>query len=407
MFSHLYLFKNKTFSLFFTGNAISLIGWGFNFIAVGWIVLERTGSAIALGKINAIAILPGLMIATFAGAIIDRMNRKHLLVCLDLFRFFTVLIIPILMWTGNFQIWHLYIMAFFVGLGSSIFWPTAAAFTQEIVGDKDYLSANALLSASYQSGSLLGSALGGFVIHWYGVETALFLDAFTYLISATLIGFATHKSNVKRPDHETVIETFKAGFSYIKKEKLLFGYSISTVFADVAIWGNFTVLTIAFSVNVLNAGAKGFGLMDGAYGVGALLSSFLAMMMAKKFGSKSLLIVAYLVAGLCSLILPMFPMLYVSMILFMIMGIHNNSARILSRTVMMENVPNAVMGRFQTVVGVITRSLIIGSTLIIGWLVETQSVKMGLQSTALWFWISLIGVLITYKLRPDLFRKKH
>ncbi len=405
MFSHFRLFKNKTFALFFAGNAISLIGWGFNFIAVGWIVIDLTGSEIALGQLNALATLPGLVIAIYAGTIIDRMNRKHLLVTLDIIRMLAVIAIPILMWTQHFALWNIYTMAFIIGLGSSMFWPTASAFTQEIVGEKDYLAANSLLSASYQSGSLLGSALGGFIIHWFGADIALFLDACTYLISSTLIGLATHTTSVEISEHEKIRDTFRGGFSYIRRHKLLFGFSSSTVFADVAIWGNFTVLTIAFSVNVLDAGARGFGLLDGAYGIGALLSSFLAILFARKFRNHLLLMVAYGIAALCCLALPYIPILAVSMILFLIIGVHNNSARIISRTIIMENVPNKVMGRFQTIVGVLTRFLIIISTLLMGWIVEKYSVSLGLQSTMLWFLISMVGVIVTYSLNPNLFNK--
>ena len=69
-----------------------------------------------------------------------------------------------------------------MGLGNSLFWPTAQAFVQELVDEKDYFSANALLSASYQVGSLLGAGIGGFVVHLYGPIPALYYNAFSYLI---------------------------------------------------------------------------------------------------------------------------------------------------------------------------------------------------------------------------------
>ena len=82
------ILKNRTFLLFFSGNIISLIGFGFNLIAISWLVLDKTGSEIILGKIIASATIPGLVIAIFTGYIIDKMNRKYLLVILDIFRIF-------------------------------------------------------------------------------------------------------------------------------------------------------------------------------------------------------------------------------------------------------------------------------------------------------------------------------
>ncbi|MFQ6605733.1 MAG: MFS transporter [Fidelibacterota bacterium] len=397
------LLKNQAFTFFFIGNAISLIGWGFNFIAVGWIILDRTGSVLALAKINIVATLPGLAIAIYAGSIIDRMNRKHLLVFLDIFRLVSVIAVPILMWLGYFAIWHLYAMAFLIGLGSSMFWPTAAAYTQEIVHSKDYLAANSLLSASYQTGSLLGSALGGFVIHWFGVEIALLTDAVTYFLSALLIGISRHQSTVTIQQQEGTWETFRKGFIFIRQEKVLFAYGVLIVFADVAIWGNFGILTITYSKDVLLAGARGFGLLDGFYGIGALLSTFFALQLAERWARKYLLLVYYFLAGLMCLLLPLYPVLGIGMGLYLVMGLANNSARIQSRTILMEQVPNAVMGRFQMINGVITRILIIFSAMFCGWVVDVLGVIAGIRLTAIWFWISMIGILWIARFRPEIF----
>jgi len=93
------ILRNKTFLLFFLGNIISLIGFGFNLIAFSWLVLEETGSEFALGKIMAAATTPGLILALFAGVIIDKVNRKWLLVILDIFR---VLVLAVFIY--NFKV---------------------------------------------------------------------------------------------------------------------------------------------------------------------------------------------------------------------------------------------------------------------------------------------------------------
>ena len=80
------ILKKPTFLLFFIGNTISLIGFGFNLIGFSWLVLEETGSEILLGQIMAAATLPGLLISLFTGVIIDKMNRKWLLVILNILR---------------------------------------------------------------------------------------------------------------------------------------------------------------------------------------------------------------------------------------------------------------------------------------------------------------------------------
>ena len=112
---------------------MSLIGFGFNLIAISWMVLEKTGSEYALGKIMASATAPGLVLALIAGVIIDRVNRKWLLVYLDLFRMLVVITFLIVMSNHDFSLWMLYPVVIMMGLGNSLFWPTAQAFVQEIV----------------------------------------------------------------------------------------------------------------------------------------------------------------------------------------------------------------------------------------------------------------------------------
>ena len=119
------ILRNKTFLLFFLGNIISLIGFGFNLIAFSWLVLEKTGSEFALGKIMAAATTPGLILALFAGVIIDKVNRKWLLVILDIFRVFVLAVFIYNFKVDGFNLLVLYPVMMLMGLGNSLFWPTA------------------------------------------------------------------------------------------------------------------------------------------------------------------------------------------------------------------------------------------------------------------------------------------
>ncbi|RMF09585.1 MAG: MFS transporter [Candidatus Neomarinimicrobiota bacterium] len=398
------LWRHPVFLRFFAGNTISLIGWGFNFIATGWLVLEETGSKVAVGEIVAVSTLPGLALAFLAGAIIDRMNRKHLLVILDLFRGLSVVAIPLLHLLGAFHLWQLYVMSFLVGTGSAVFWSTAAAFTQELVSERQFMTANSLLSASYQTGALLGSALGGFVVHAWGGHTALALDAASYFISAALIGSARFRPALRQDGHESIPQLLRGGLRFVREKRLVFFYGLTAVLADVAIWGALAVLTLALSTDILRLGARGFGLLDGAYGVGALLSTFFTLRYAHRYSRYRFLAIAYGMAGTMCFLLPDSTRLEFALILYFFMGLPNNSARILVRTILMEHIPNRIMGRAQTILGIVTRLLVIFSTLAAGWITEVWSVATALRATSGLFFASLAGVWITRLLSPSFFQ---
>ena len=388
------ILKNRTFLLLFLGNTISLIGFGFNLVGVSWLVLEVTGSELALGKLMAMATVPGVVLALFAGIIIDKVNRKWLLVVLDLFRMVVVSTFVILLIQDRFSMTALFITVLLMGTGSSLFWPTAQAFVQELVSAKDYFHANALLSASYQAGSILGAGIGGVVVHFYGVPTALAFNALTHLISALLISAAPFKRQVVHHEVESILQSVSKGFIYFKEKVGVLILGLTTILADVAIWGALSVLTITISKEVFFAGSWGYGLMEGFYGVGALISTVAVGYMTRFLGRDRALLLCYVVAGVMCLFVPIAISIYLAAVAYFFMGLHNNAARICVRTIFMEQIPNKIMGRVQTILGVYTRLLVVTSALSAGWIAENLSVNTGMIFTAIHYLIALLGTMI-------------
>ena len=385
---------NRTFLLFFLGNIISLVGFGFNLIAVSWMVLEKTGSEFALGKIMAAATTPGLILALVAGIIIDKVNRKWLLVVLDAFR---VIIISVFIYYFNidgFSLTILYPVMMLMGLSNSLFWPTAQAFVQELVDEKDYFPANALLSASYQVGSLIGAGAGGFIVHIYGPIAALYFNAFAYLISGLLISLAPFSNNNINKNSEGLITALSKGFLFLKDKIGVLFLGLTTILSDIAIWGALSVLTITLSKEVFFKGSWGYGLMDGMYGIGALISTIAVAKMIKIIGRKKSLLFCYFIAGISCFISPFSSSIYIAGIAYFIMGLYNNSARIIVRTLFMEIIPNNIMGRVQTIFGVYTRAMMLTSALLAGWITENMDPYAGMNFASAHYLIALMGILI-------------
>ena len=391
------LLKNYTFMLFFMGNIISLIGFGLNLIAVSWMVLEKTGSEYALGKILAAATMPGLILAVFAGVIIDKVNRKWLLVFLDIFRMFVVIGFLYVLSYNQFQITFLYPVALMMGLGNSLFWPTAQAFVQELVDKEEYFNANKLLSASYQVGSIFGAGVGGFIVHIYNPLIALWINAFTYAISAILISLAPFERENFQTFEKKLFNSILKGFSYLKTRVDILILGVTTILSDVAIWGSMSVLTIAISKEIFQKGSLGYGIMDGLYGIGALTSTIVVGYLVGRLGNAHYLLICYIVASIMCLITPIMPNIYLAGIVYLVIGLHNNAARIIVRTIFMENIPNNIMGRVQTIFGVYTRTMVILSSLYAGWLIEYKSLSIAINFTSFHFIGALAGIVIVLK----------
>lgn len=397
------VWRNQAFRYFFWGNGVSLFGYGIHFIAVAWIVLDRTGSEMAVAKLFTLANLPGLVVALYGGIIIDRVNRKFLLIFLDLFRGVSVLSVPIAMWAGYDHLWIVFVMEFLVGTGHSIFWSSANAFVQEVVSERNFMQANSFVSASYQTGSLAGSAAGGFLIAAFGPMLVLFVDAATYFWSALMIWQVDYTPTPTESKTRSGMQNFKDGLKLIRQKYAVFLYMFMVVLADVAIWGGLTILTVSYSEKTLLAGAQGFGLMDGFYGLGALLATAMVLAWFGRWSRHRVLMVCYGVAAITTFLLPILPVLKIAVVLYFFMGLSNNSARILTRTIFMEKIPNEYMGRANTVTGVYSRFMIIAMLSLVGWAIETGGIGLGFFINGLHFVIALAGVVLVMILRRNFF----
>ncbi len=385
------IIQNRTFFLFFLGNIISLVAFGFNTISISWLVLEQTGSEFQLGKIMAVATVPGLIIALLSGYLIDKLNRKWLLVFLDLFKMSVLILFLVAAYFFELKMYFIYITVFLIGIGNALFWPTGQAFVQEIVNKNDFFNANKLLSASYQIGSIFGAGIGGIIVHYFNPYSALFINIFAYLISSTLISYAPFKHNKNSSNEDLSILSINNGIGYLKKRKDILVLTMTTILSDVAIWGSLSVLTISISTNIFNKGTWGYGVLDGFYGAGALSSAFLVGYLTQKYPRQTILKFFYLGAAFFLFLSSNMPNIFLASVCFLLMGFNNNSARILIRTILMENIPNNIMGRVQTLLGIYTRIMVVTSSLLCGYLIENISIDTAINFTCFHYLLSMIG----------------
>tara|TARA_Y100001980_G_C14524568_1_gene300028 strand:- start:163 stop:1341 length:1179 start_codon:yes stop_codon:yes gene_type:complete len=380
------------------GNIISLLGFGFNLIAVSWLVLEETGSEIALGQIIAAATVPGLIISFFTGYIIDKTNRKWLMVILDVFRIVVITAFLIVLKYDDFNLTYLFLVAFFMGIGNSLFWSTSQAFTQEIVKKDEYFSANKLLSASFQIGSILGAGIGGIIVHVYDPFVALWINVVTYLVSGILISLAPFKYVKREHVSKNLLKSFLRGFTYLRGRKDIATISMTTILSDVAIWGSLSVLTISISIEIFDKGAWGYGLLDGFYGVGALLSVILVGFLSNNYNRSAILKLCYLAGAIALLLSSLMPNILLASVFFFLLGININCGRIITRTIIMENVDNEIMGRVQTLLGIYTRLMVVTSSLVTGYMIENLNIEFAVIFACCHYLVAMIGVFVVQKL---------
>src|SRR6266404_6539125 len=167
----------------FAANVISMLGSGMNSAAVAWTVLQRTHSEMALGTFAVLQTLPAMIMLPFTGVIIDREDRRRLVMMLDAGRAMIILVVALLAYRGRVQVWQLYLMNTLVAAGFWMFWPTITALIQELTPEGEFVKSNTFLLAGIQGGWLIAGAVVGFVYEHIGLGGVLLIDVSTYIVS--------------------------------------------------------------------------------------------------------------------------------------------------------------------------------------------------------------------------------
>jgi len=177
--------QNSAFRNLWYGQVISELGNWVNSIALYALILQLTGSGMAMAAAMMAKLLPMVIISPFAGVVIDCMDRKKVLIASDILRCFTVL--GFLIVDSREDLWIVYTLTLFEVALTGFFEPARSAILPSIVEKNHLVTANALSGSTWSIMLTLGAALGGFVVSFFGIKTAFILDALTYLLSAGFI----------------------------------------------------------------------------------------------------------------------------------------------------------------------------------------------------------------------------
>jgi MFS family permease len=352
------ILQKKGLRFIFAANVISMIGSGMNSAAVAWYILQATHSEIALGTFAVVQTLPAILLLPFTGVIIDREDRRRLVMVLDAARAVVIAAVAVLAFHGKAKVWELYAMNMLVAAGFWMFWPTITALIQEMTPDDEFVHANTFLLAGVQGGWLIAGALVGFVYNKIGLGGVLLLDVSSYVLSF-LCYFAVRKGRhvVPRPAElhadivaaEGAVQKFfrelRDGIQFLRghREIVMLGVSWA-LFLSAMMTG--VVVTPPLS-EYFHAGAVGYGWLNGGWGVGAFLSAFYAPMFIKKFGARRSIAISLGLLAVLMTSAPTMPFLALAVVVYALMGSGRGITGVAMNTSMMERIPQHFMGRVQ------------------------------------------------------------
>src|SRR5215813_843371 len=173
--------RERNFRLLLTGSTISLIGDQFYIVALPWLVLEMTGSAVAMGTMLMAAAIPRAVLMLLGGAVSDRFSPRKILMSTASTRTVLVAAIAVLKWLHVLNIEELYALAFLFGVADAFAFPAMSAFLPSLIKREQLVAGNSALQSAVQLSMIAGPAPAGFLVKVFGAAWAFFLDAISFL----------------------------------------------------------------------------------------------------------------------------------------------------------------------------------------------------------------------------------
>jgi|GEM_PF-696491 len=344
------LWRHKAYRRMLIARSISRFGDCIDVVAFSWLVYRLTGSAILLGAIYTVNILPNMIFGPLIGPLVNRLDKKKLVVIADLVRGSLVVIVASLFYKDLLEAWHLFAFTFLTSTVEVFAQTAKSSLYQLSLPSEDYGKANALGGTITQISQLMGYGFAGLVLAKWGLLAAMFIDALTFYMSfAIILVTLLPKAEVDQDEKESYLEELKSGFGLVRKDKTL----ISIMFLAIGL--NFFITPVnamlpLYVSESLKTGAQAISFLSIAITTGLILGGLVVNHLMEKvspydFLITSLYLIAIFYAGLVlPVFLPQWMGLVTACVLFFIIGILLPFSNIVFSTYVMKKTPNKYIG---------------------------------------------------------------
>jgi MFS family permease len=399
-FSHAWrALRHRNFRLFFGGQSISLIGTWMTRIATSWLVYRLTKSPLLLGTVGFAGQIPTFLLAPLAGVIVDRMDRRTLLVWTQSLAMVQSLVLAWLTLTHRITIAEILALSVMQGLVNAFDMPGRQSFMVKMVEDKaDLSNAIAINSSMVNVARLIGPSLAGMLIAATNEGWCFLTDGVSYIaVIASLLMMRLPAAEKERAT-TTMLAQLREGWSYVASSAPI--RTILSLFALLSLMGwPFMVLMPIFAAQVLGGGPHTLGFLMGAVGVGSLVSALALVMRRSVRGLTRVIPVAAAVFGVGLICFGLSNTLWLSMLMMLVTGFGMMQGLTASNTILQTLVDEKMRGRVMSYYTMAFVGMAPFGSLLAG----AMAHAIGAQRTvivsgvacivgSLWFWTRLKGI---------------
>jgi MFS family permease len=403
--------RNRNYRYAWLGQTVSEIGDHFNTIAVLSLALRMTGSGFTVGIVMLARILPALLAGPVAGVLLDRYDRRRVMIVSDLFRAVIALLHILLLTTPSPGL--MYLLSALLMFASPFFNAGRSAILPKIAGQQDLHTANALTQTTAWLTLTIGTMMGGVSTAQFGYEWAFVANAVSFVISAWAVWRIRSEDGHFRPERPAAATAIAVRFQgahefmlslrYMRTRPLILGIALTTV-GWASGGGAAQVLFTLFGEVVYERGPAGVGLIWGFAGVGLVLGGLLGHRIGERLnfeGYKRTLTISFAVHGVSYILFAIMPTIWLSLIFITLSRVSMGLNNVLNRTILLQHVPDFLRGRVFTTVEMMMHATMMVSLGAASWAsavypIRTIGVIAGALSAStavFWAWADAAGKL--------------
>ena len=361
------LARNGGFLALWAGQFVSQIGDRLAMVAFPWFVYQSTGSALGTGAVFALYTLPYVLFGAFAGVLIDRFNKRAVMIAADIARGGLVLLVP---FAATRSLPAVYVLSFLMASAAVLFDPCKLAILPELVTKDRLLRANSLLATGENLTEIVGYALAGFVLASMPIATAFRFDALTFMVSAATLMLMPYRAPVRAAAQQTARSFWHElheGLSFLRHHHALLMNTLLVV-TFVAGLGASYPLTFLLAVDVLRAGTRAFGIFEAVIGIGYLAGSLALATLATRVPKGLAMAVGWAAMGVSMVLVAVTGSVWQACVPFALFGLANAVALIALDTWLQDVIPERLRGRvfgarFTLTQGTYALSVLVGGAL--------------------------------------------
>jgi MFS family permease len=265
--------RHRNYRLYLSGQAISLTGTAMQQMALPWLVYRLTNSALLLGLVGFAGQIPALLLMSVAGVLADRWNCRRMLLVTQALAMLQAAVVAALVFTGLIHVWHIVVLAVFLGSVNAFDMPTRHTFLVQMVEERNDLpSAIALHSSLFNAARLIGPSIAGLIVAAWNEGGCFLINAISYI--AVLIALYAIRVSARpvQEAHPSVFQGLKEGVQYVLRTMPI--KAVLLLVATVSLVGMpYAVLMPVFARDVLHGGARTFGFLVASSAAGSIVGA--------------------------------------------------------------------------------------------------------------------------------------